>query len=738
MKKTTLFSLLTMLFLFVGSNVWADEEPFYTLLTVSNTTGSNHTSYTDYFDDEHDGMVWNAPGNQKVNDNTMDRWRIGGKALENVDRTITAKTAMGSAINRVVLNHFGVSRNEVTVNSLKLTIASDVEYTTILDEVTLTPTIAKGEAGSEEFMPTTTYGTEWPTGVYYKLTINLSNTSTSNGGLDIASIQFFAPGGGVTVAKPVITPSGGTFSEPQEVTITAGEGCTVYYTIDGENPTDASTLYEAPFTVSEDCTVKAIAYDGDDNASSIASAVFKFAHTYTTIAALCAAATSSDTPAIVEFNNWIVTGKTSNNVYFTDGVNGILLYQSGHGFEVGDILTGSAQITLTMYNEAPEIKGLTATTEGVTVTKGEGATPRTDVAIADIESNMQGCLITLEGVTYSEGKFVDDDDNTITPYNTFVALPSLIEGKTYNVTGVVIWYLPNNGSGYWEIAPRTADEIELLTTQIAPESSWSVEEEVVDVNETPTAVFTTNSDGVVTYESSNEDVATIDENGVITPVGKGTTTITANVAETETYLPDSKSFTLKVTVEGYLDATFKYNDADIEGQGASEVGAELTATRNEVLDLYANKAYAKPEDTHIKIYGSKYEGSEEEGNRTLTEPSYIKLSVAVPYVITKIVMTATGESYIKEWKDQFGTEAVISGTTATWEGVQADVILTNLSTAQARIKTIEVTYANTDIVTAISTPTSVQSETAIYNLAGQRLSKMQKGINIVGGKKILK
>ena len=279
MKKTTLFSLLTMLFLFVGSNVWADEEPFYTLLTVSNTTGSNHTSYTDYFDDEHDGMVWNAPGNQKVNDNTMDRWRIGGKALDKVDRTITAKTAMGSAINRVVLNHFGVSRNEVTVNSLKLTIASDVEYTTILDEVTLTPTIAKGETGSEEFMPTTTYGTEWPTGVYYKLTINLSNTSTSNGGLDIASIQFFAPGGGVTVAKPVITPSGGTFSEPQEVTITAGEGCTVYYTIDGENPTDASTLYEAPFTVSEDCTVKAIAYDGDDNASSIASAVFKFAHT---------------------------------------------------------------------------------------------------------------------------------------------------------------------------------------------------------------------------------------------------------------------------------------------------------------------------------------------------------------------------------------------------------------------------------------------------------------------------
>ena len=28
-------------------------------------------------------------------------------------------------------------------------------------------------------------------------------------------------------------------------------------------------------------------------------------------------------------------------------------------------------------------------------------------------------------------------------------------------------------------------------------------------------------------------------------------------------------------------------------------------------------------------------------------------------------------------------------------------------------------------------------ESSIYNLAGQRLQKMQKGINIVGGKKVL-
>ena len=33
---------------------------------------------------------------------------------------------------------------------------------------------------------------------------------------------------------------------------------------------------------------------------------------------------------------------------------------------------------------------------------------------------------------------------------------------------------------------------------------------------------------------------------------------------------------------------------------------------------------------------------------------------------------------------------------------------------------------------------SDDSDTRIYNMSGQRLGKMQKGINIIGGKKILK
>ena len=739
MRKTTLFTLLTMLLLLVGhSYSWADDQLFYTLWTVSKTGVGvqNHTNYTQYFDDEHDGMVWNAPGNQKVSDNMTDRWRIGGKSLSGVDRTITAKTPMGSAIVRVVLNHFGTSRKEVTINSLTLTVASDDAFSSIVDEVELTPTIGQGTAGSVEFVPTVTYGTQWPTAAYYKLTINLSNTSTSNGGIDLASIQFYAPAGEVLVAKPVIAPAGGTFAEPQTVTITAADECSVYYTLDGTEPSQESTLYTAPFSVSETCTVKAIAYDQDDNASSIAAAEFTILVPISSIAALCAAAPAQgDETVLVNFNKWICTGVKGNNAYFTDGANGILLYQSTHGFAVGDELTGSAQLALTTYKGCAEIKGLKSSTEGVTVTKGSGAVPLT-VAISDLEKDMQGCLLYFDGLTYNatEGAFIDDDDNQIIPYRTFVELPTLENGETYNVTGVAIWF---DDGKVWEIAPRTKDEIVLVTSKAAPVSAWSVGESLsVDINDEAEAVFTTDSDGEVTYQSSNEEVATIDSEGNITILAKGTTVITANVAASNNFLSDSKSFTLTVTIEGYVDVTFAYDDADITGQGAQDVGAELTADRDGLLILYANKAYAKPNDTHIKIYGSKFETQNEE--KVLTEPSYISLSVPNGCVITEIILTATSKDYIREWKDQDDNAVAIDGASAKWTGQLEEVVLTNQASSQARIKTIAVTYAIVDPVGIGKVDEKKVSAELIFNLAGQRLSKMQKGINIVGGKKILK
>ncbi len=722
MKKTTFFSLLTML-LFCASNAWADAS-----------------------------WVKTAPEDLQSGDVVAFVELNNAYVLTNNNGTGSAPTAMIISLNADQSEILGeVSEQwkwEVTISDdgLQFNVpgSSDYLYCTNANNGVRVGSNTSNVFSISEEGYLFNKATSRYIGVYKDKPDWRCYTSINNN-IKEQSFGFFkytdGGGGGTTVARPTFNPAGGIYTEPLTVTISADEDCYILYTTDGISPevSQAATLVEAntaTVEVRETTTIRAFALYMGANKSSEAVATYKIVTPVTTIAELCETATETMEPAVVVFNNWICTGVASSNAYFTDGKNGILLYQNGHGFEVGDELTGTTQVSLTLYNECAEIVGLTSSSQGLTVTKGEGATPM-QVIISDLDKTMQGNLITLENVTYNAAGnvFIDDDDNQITPYNRFIKLPTLIDGKPYNVTGVAIWY---SNKQIWEIAPRTEDEFQLLTSQVAPVSSWSVTSESVYVNGTPTATFTTNSDGVVTYTSSDENVATIDANGNISPVGYGVTIITANVAETETYLADSKSFTLRVNEEGYAEVVFGYNDEDIAGLGAPDTGAEITVTRNDVITFYANKAYAKPDDTHIKIYGSKFEkqGEGEEETTVLTEPSIIQLSVVNGYAIVKVTLTATGEGYIKEWKDQYGTAAAIDGATATWEGDCEKVVLTNQASSQARIKTIAVTYIDTSIVDAISTPTVVLGgEEAIYNLAGQRLQKMQKGINIVGGRK---
>ncbi|MCQ2307677.1 MAG: chitobiase/beta-hexosaminidase C-terminal domain-containing protein [Bacteroidales bacterium] len=295
---------------------------------------------------------------------------------------------------------------------------------------------------------------------------------------------------GDAVATPTFSPSAGTYFETQNVSIScATEGATIHYTTDGTTPDTFSSVYSAPISVAQTTTVKAIAVkEGLDN-SPVATAAYTIETPLTTMDEIFAKATaagSTATNATITFNNWIVTGVSGSNAYMTDGTKGLIIYGNGHGFTVGDHLTGTVSCKVQLYQGSSELTNLKTNTTGLTVTSGSTAEPVV-MTIDQITSGVYtGAVITINNVSYDETEAVlSDGTNTIKPFNKLYSGMSFTDGENYNVTGL---YLQYNATK--EIMPRNADDIEPVqapVTQVAtptftPDAGTYTEAQTVTIN----------------------------------------------------------------------------------------------------------------------------------------------------------------------------------------------------------------------------------------------------------------
>lgn len=151
-----------------------------------------------------------------------------------------------------------------------------------------------------------TYTTEGKVGTWTgnATTVSLTSASTQ---VRASKIEVtVAPADPNYVAAPVIS-GDEAFDESTTVTITAGEGTQVYYTVNGDDPTDdraERTLYTAPFTVNQTTTVKAVAVKGQYS-SAVASKTFTQIATFTTSEALAVLAAGKQ-PAIESYITGII------------------------------------------------------------------------------------------------------------------------------------------------------------------------------------------------------------------------------------------------------------------------------------------------------------------------------------------------------------------------------------------------------------------------------------------------
>lgn len=246
------------------------------------------------------------------------------------------------------------------------------------------------------------------------------------------------------VAKPTFTPAESDFVGSVEVALAAGEGLDIYYTLDGTEPTTASTKYTAPFTLTATTTIKAIAYNAT---TSKASEVAEKTYTAQTLMT-CAEANAATDGTFIALGEVTVAYVNGANTYVKDATGYALIYARDFGLEAGQVVKG-LQGNMKIFRNLPEIEP-SVTKADLTITAGTVPEPEmltTVPTMADINKYVRIENVTTTAATWSNsdtqaaartlvGKLGEND---ITLYNTF-KIDQTFEAANYNIIGVVTCY----------------------------------------------------------------------------------------------------------------------------------------------------------------------------------------------------------------------------------------------------------------------------------------------------------
>ena len=226
-----------------------------------------------------------------------------------------------------------------------------------------------------------------------------------NGGtVSFDNLLLAEAGGTPTSVTPIITPATGNIYVPTTVSITAGTGAAIYYTTNGTEPTNASTPYTEPFTVSATTTVKAIAYETGKNPSTVATATYTMASA-TEIPNISGlrSVTLPSTEAYKLTGEAVLTlqSSTRNAKYIQDATGAILIDDASKKitttYNLGDGITGIIG-TLALYNNMLQFTPVAD--PGAATSSGHVITPL-PLALGDLISH-QAELVKVSGVTISD------------------------------------------------------------------------------------------------------------------------------------------------------------------------------------------------------------------------------------------------------------------------------------------------------------------------------------------------
>ena len=347
------------------------------------------------------------------------------------------------------------------------------------------------------------------------------------------------------VALPVIS------CADNKVTITAEEGADVYYTLDGTEPTAASTKYEIPFPITETVTVKAIAVKGSDQ-SKVATYTANYVGAYADFASLVAAGKGTSGmvsgPVTAIYQN-------GSNLYMKDSKGGyMLLFGSAGqtGLVNGDTFS-SVSAAVGEYGGQPQL--VAPITLGI---KSTGAAVEAEeLGLDEFSAELVYHYVKIVGVNFTNTNgtsrvnfsITDADGNTLQGRNNFNL--DLADGENFTVYGFVTVY--NGTVQLYPVSVNGGTELEKVATPVFNPASGEIQEG----SSVSIACATASAKIYYTLDGSKPSVSSTPYNGTPIVINETTTVKAIAVADG---MSDSEVATATYTVvpRGTLIATFNF------------------------------------------------------------------------------------------------------------------------------------------------------------------------------------